>query len=194
MILYGSHTSPYVRRLRLWLDEQKLDYEYIHIDIFSPEGRATLSQHNPTKKIPFLLDGEETVVDSGVIYRYLSEKFKLPKLSWQQENILTTINAANDSLIELLLCQRSGFNTDDDKLFFKLQKERVATILSLLNEQSVKFKDSDCSYIEISLYCLLDWILFRNLWDLQPYSALLAFHHKVSETLPVAKTDPRNYA
>ena len=40
MKLYGSTTSPYVRRIRLWLNDT--DYEFVNMDIFAGPGRALL--------------------------------------------------------------------------------------------------------------------------------------------------------
>jgi len=130
---------------------------------------------NPTHKIPMLQDEQQVVFDSGIIYRYLAEKFKVTPLTWQQENTLTTINAANDSLVELLLCKRSGFNVDEDKLFFKLQRDRVAATLHVLSDKVISGEFLHWNYLSISLYCLVDWILFRELVDLTKYPALVDF-------------------
>ncbi|CCQ11489.1 Glutathione S-transferase, N-terminal domain [Pseudoalteromonas luteoviolacea B = ATCC 29581] len=192
MQLYGSDTSPYARRLRIWLEAEKLPFNYTHLDIFSTEGRAVLREHNPAKKIPFLVDGSTVICDSNVIFRYVSQKFQLSALTWQQENALTYINACNDSFVELLLCQRSGFNTNDDKLFFNLQRERVASLLELLDKECIKPSFINCSYLAISLYCLLDWIAFRSLWPMDNYPALQACMQQLSKTLPLASSDPRN--
>lgn len=192
MLLYGSNTSPYARRLRIWLTTEKLPFEYIHLDIFSEQGRAILNQHNPAKKIPFLVDGATVICDSNVIFRYVTQKFQLPTLTWAQENTLTYLNACNDSLVELLLSQRSGFDTTSDKLFFNLQRERVGSLLSLLNEECVKSSFINCSYLAISLYCLLDWIEFRALWPLEQYPALVECYNKLKSQLAVSDSDPRN--
>lgn len=40
MQLFGSTTSPFVRRLRLYLNDRQ--YEFINLDIFSNEGREIL--------------------------------------------------------------------------------------------------------------------------------------------------------
>jgi len=49
MQLIGSTTSPYVRRIRLLLDDQP--YEFINLNIYG-EGRDELRRTNPTLKIP----------------------------------------------------------------------------------------------------------------------------------------------
>ncbi|RVU40863.1 glutathione S-transferase family protein [Rheinheimera riviphila] len=189
MKLYGSLSSPFVRRLRLLLVAQP--YEFISLNIFETAGRETLVQLNPTRKVPMLQDGELVIFDSGVIFRYLCQKLQLPVLSWADENRLTMINAVNDSLVELLLCQRSGFDTQSDKLFFNLQHERVTGTLQVLEQEAVVGQFADWDYLAISLYCLLDWVEFRQLADLMPYPALQQFMQVTKDRAGVAQTDPR---
>lgn len=64
MKLYGSFTSPYVRRLRILLGDH--DYEFIDAPTATPEGRAILSQVNPTMKIPMFEDDGQVLCDSGL--------------------------------------------------------------------------------------------------------------------------------
>jgi len=189
MKLFGSTSSPFVRRLRLFLATHP--YEFVTLNIFEAADRALLTRLNPTHKIPMLQDEQQVVFDSGVIYRYLADKLHVIPLTWCQENTLTTINAANDSLVELLLCKRSGFNVEEDKLFFKLQRDRVSATLQVLNEKVSAGEFSAWNYLSISLYCLVDWILFRELVDLSKYPALVAFRSENLQQLAVDITDPR---
>lgn len=189
MKLYGSTSSPFVRRLRLFLANRP--YEFVTLNIFEATDRELLTQLNPTHKIPMLHDEQQVVFDSGIIYRYLAEKFNVRPLSWPQENTLTTINAANDSLVELLLCKRSGFNVEEDKLFFKLQRDRVTATLQVLSDKVRNGEFAEWNYLSISLYCLVDWILFRELVDLAKFPALLAFRNANMDQAAVAVSDPR---
>lgn len=189
MKLFGSNTSPYVRRLRVWLGER--DFDYVNMDIFSHEGRATLKQKNPTLKIPMLEDGEQIIFDSNVIYRYLTIKFDTPALTWDQENQLTMINAASDSLIQLLLCDRSNLDTHADIMFFKLQRERIYGLLQELDKQVANDLFGVWNYATISLYCLLDWIAFRKLFELQEFDHLISFRKQHQLNTYIADTDPR---
>jgi len=192
MHLYGSDTSPFARRIRMFAHYHQLDLPYTCLDIFAEDGRNTLVQHNPTRKIPFLTHDDLTIADSGLIMRYLTEHQQLPEMTWWQANHLVQIDACNDSLVELLICHRSGLDTSEDRLFFNLQYERIAALLSYLNEQCVKEAFLESSYLKISLYCLLDWILFRDLYNLQDFAALVAFHQVQSNLPGVAQTDPRH--
>lgn len=187
--LYGSTTSPFVRRLRIWLANVK--HEFVNLQIFAGKDRELLAQRNPTLKIPMIEDGEELIFDSRVIFRYLTAKFAFPSLSWQQENHLTLIDAANDSLVQMLLLDRSEINTDEDKMYFTLQRERVESTLAHLNALTEQGYFSDWNYPTICLYCLIDWIEFRTLHDLVGFTALREMHQANSDRIEVTATDPR---
>lgn len=190
MKLLGSTTSPYVRRLRLWLGD--VDYDFVALNIFEGEGRETLKRNNPAQKVPLLLDGEQAVYDSRVIFRYLSQKFDLPALSWDQENILTVIDAANDTFVSLLLLARSDVATDQQTLFFTLQHERIERTMSLLEQQVSEGCFEQWDYPAICLFCLLDWVLLRELFDFSSSPHLQRFRNLHLNQNRVEQTDPRN--
>ena len=192
MQLYGSLTSPYVRRLRAFAIEKNIHFEFLNLNIFAEQDRETLVKLNPTRKIPMLLDDGQVIFDSNVIYRYWCQTLGFEPLSWQQENTLTLVNSANDSLVELLMCQRSGFDTQEDKLFFNLQRERVQGVLHVLNQATEQGEFLTYDYIAISLYCLIDWIRFRNLTNLTAFPALTSFHQQHAERQSNRATVPRD--
>ena len=133
--LYGSTTSPYVRRLRIWL--ANIEHEFVNMQIYEKAGREILITKNPAMKVPALehiQDGKSLFIyDSRVIFRYLSEQHGFPALSWPQENQLTLIDAVNDSLVQMFQLSQSDVVADTDKLFFKLQKEEF-NILKCLHK------------------------------------------------------------
>ncbi|MBC3765169.1 glutathione S-transferase family protein [Neptunicella marina] len=187
--LYGSTTSPYVRRLRMWL--ANVEHQFLNLQIFEGEDRELLARHNPAMKIPMIEDDGVMIYDSRVIFRYLSEKFHRQSLSWEQENILTLIDSANDSFVQLMLLKRSDIDTNEDKLYFRLQHERINATLTHLNQfieqQALKL----WGYPEICLYCLLDWVQFRQLHSLQGLHTLLDFMESHQNRIEVTATDPR---
>ena len=191
--LYGSTTSPYVRRLRIWL--ANTEHEFVNLQIFVEQDRHVLATKNPTMKIPMLEDGtDETaqiIFDSRIIYRYLTDKFDDPLLSWEQENQLTMIDSANDSLVQMFILSNSDIQADEDKLFFKLQKERVNAVLVQLNVMVASHQFVSWNYPAVCLYCLVDWIEFRNLHNMQGLTDLLAFHDDNVQRIEVTATDPR---
>jgi glutathione S-transferase len=52
--LYGSTTSPFVRRIRIWL--ANTEHEFVNLLIFEDQDREVLAAKNPTMKIPILED------------------------------------------------------------------------------------------------------------------------------------------
>lgn len=189
MQLYGSTTSPYVRRLKIWLSNDS--YEFIELDIMSKEGHQILKQKNPTLKVPVLFDGEQAIYDSRVIYRYLNSKFARENLTWNDENNLTLIDAANDSFVELLLLDRSGISSDSDVMFIKRQNARVKGLLSLLNDKIAAGEFNQWQYPTICLFCLLDWINFRELFDISELTAIKDFLAANQDKNGVKDSDPR---
>ncbi|MDM7861785.1 glutathione S-transferase family protein [Alteromonas sp. ASW11-36] len=187
--LYGSTTSPFVRRLRIWL--ANTEHEFINLQIFDGPDRETLAARNPAMKIPMLEDGDAIIFDSRMIYRYLTEKFSFPKPSWEQENHLTVIDAVNDSLVQILLLERSEIDTNADHMYFRLQRERVDTSLQYLDSLVTEGIFNDWHYPSICLYCLIDWVEFRTLHDLSNVPQLLQFHRDNSDRIEVTATDPR---
>jgi glutathione S-transferase len=189
MKLYGSQTSPYVRRIRLLLAQTP--HQFINLNIFAGADRETLAALNPTLRIPMLEDAQEIIFDSGVIFRYLAAKLQIKALNWYQENQLTVINAVSDSLVMLLQCTRSGFDTNDDKLFFNLQRERIATSLYVLEQQAANGEFAQWNYVSMALYSLVDWTLFRELMELDEYPALLQFVQQNTVQAGISDSDPR---
>lgn len=187
--LIGSKPSPYVRRLRLWLEG--VDYEYDQLDIMGPEGRKALRKHTPAMKIPVLLDEDITVYDSRVIYQYLNTKLQREQLSWEEQNTLTLIDAVNDSLVIMIMLDRSDIDNSQDILIANLQRERIAETLTILDDKCAAGEFAQWKYPSICLYCLLDWIRFRELYDLSPYSRLVAFHQEHDKRPKARETDPR---
>ncbi|TRY32135.1 glutathione S-transferase family protein [Aliiglaciecola sp. M165] len=187
--LYGSTTSPFVRRLRMWM--ANVEHEFINLEIFAGKDRVTLAERNPTLKIPMIEDDANVIFDSRVIYRYLTEKFDYPVPSWEQENQLTLIDAATDSLVQMLLLGRSEIDTSEDKMYFKLQRERVESTLSHLNDLVSQGTFEDWNYPSICLFSLIDWIEFRTLHDLNNMADLRAFRDNNSQRIEATATDPR---
>ncbi len=75
MKLYGHPNSRATRAL--WaLEEVQADYEYVHVDLKSGQGRIdSYLAINPAGKVPTLIDGELVITESAAICLYLGDKF-----------------------------------------------------------------------------------------------------------------------
>ncbi|HCF78645.1 MAG TPA: glutathione S-transferase [Glaciecola sp.] len=188
MKLYGSFTSPYVRRLRLILMDVK--YDMIDAPTSSAEGRAILRKLNPTMKIPMFEDNGLVLCDSTVIAQYLHEKLARPYLSIPQLNLLKIIDGITDSYIQLFLLDKSGFDTTDDKMYFNLQHERIERSFKYLENvvADKQISATDWNYLSISLYTSLDWVKVRKLHDFSHLEAIQSFYTAVSHRKDVKST------
>jgi glutathione S-transferase len=188
MKLYGSFTSPYVRRLRLILMDVK--YDMIDAPTSSAEGRAILRKLNPTMKIPMFEDNGLVLCDSTVIAQYLHEKLVRPYLSIPQLNLLKIIDGITDSYIQLFLLDKSGFDTTDDKMYFNLQHERIERSFKYLENvvADKQISATDWNYLSISLYTSLDWVKVRKLHDFCHLEAIQSFYTAVSHRKDVKST------
>lgn len=70
MKLYGSLTSPYVRKARVLIAEKELDVEFVVADPTAPD--SVVPTHNPLGLVPVLVRADGSpLFDSPVIIEYL---------------------------------------------------------------------------------------------------------------------------
>lgn len=195
MKIYGSYPSPYVRRIRLLLADDKA--EFINLNIYDmAQDRALLGKMGPIKKIPVLEvmneKGEADYIwDSKLIYHYIQNQKGKYQFDLDEERLLCLVDALNDTFVNMFLLKRSGVDVNQETLYFNIQRERTTESFLALEQLAAKGRFNEWSYSSICLFCLIDWILFRELQELKAYPALMAFHQLHSKRADVQKTDPR---
>lgn len=190
--LIGSVTSPYVRKIRILL--HTLDpFELKAINYLEKNDSDYLKSINPINQIPILLDGELKIYDSRVIYNYLAKKHNLKTLSVEEENILSAIDAAMDTSINLFSLRRGGLDLNGGNSYIERQKERVSLILNYLTPwvQSLDEKNqAHWNILTMSLYSYLFWGEFREMLDLSAYPDLKKFLERFKQAPGVELTIP----
>jgi glutathione S-transferase len=79
MKVLGGDRSPYVRKVRIVLEEKALAYEYVQARGSVPN--SPVPAYNPLAKIPVLVTDEgKAIYDSPVIVDYLDARFPQPRL------------------------------------------------------------------------------------------------------------------
>ena len=79
MKLIGSSSSPYVRKVRIFMAEKKLDYQYATDNVWAADNQ--IRESNPLGKVPCLImEGAEALFDSRVIVEYLDTLSPVGKL------------------------------------------------------------------------------------------------------------------
>jgi len=196
LTLLGSYTSPYVRKLRMYLVSQEIPYTLKRINYLTAEDSEILKRTNPINKIPVLLvkeKGKESKViyDSRVIFGFLVEAFGGKRLNWEEENILSSIDGLLDTSINLFSLQRAGLDTETSQnSYLHRQWERLDLILdALLPWVKVQNPEKDWNFLNMSLYSFLDWGVFRGMISLDSRSEYRHYMSKFQNLQAVKETE-----
>lgn len=80
-ILYAHPFSNNSMRPQLSLEEKKLDYEYVKVDLFKGEHKKPeYLAVNPRGQVPALVDGDVKIYESVAIVEYLEHRYPEPSL------------------------------------------------------------------------------------------------------------------
>ena len=189
LILFGSHSSPFVRRIRLFMEG--MDYQFRTVNIFEASDREHFRTISPIKKLPVLQEGDQLVFDSHVIYQYLRQKKGLPAASLEESNQVSVIDAILDSSVTLLLATRSELPVAEDRLLFRLQRERLPDSFEWLNREASRGAFDVWHYGTMCLIAMMDWLAFRALSGAEGYPALQAVRQRHEARPIVQATMPK---
>lgn len=188
--LYGSITSPFVRRLRFLLHELGIPFELV--DSLTDAGQSAMRTKNPIWKVPCVEIDGQILWDSHTIIEYLSEKHAgNPKLlrqppgaeKWREKNLVTAADGCVESAINVFYLRKDGVEVDKLAYLVK-QRARVESILTWLKTQlkdNYFTAEKKIGLSELTLYCILDWLRFREMYPVLQDPALKAymdFHSK----------------
>ncbi len=162
MKLYGTTTSPFVRRVRVIAAECGEPVELV--DTAPAAGQAQLRAVSPIRKVPVAeLPGGRVLFDSRAILDWLDgERGWRARLApgrdaLQEANLINAIDGALDSVIQLFYLRRDGVAIDGTP-YATRQLERADAIFGWL---AGKLSASELGLPEVAACCALDWMDFR---------------------------------
>ncbi|HEX2227171.1 MAG TPA: glutathione S-transferase family protein [Candidatus Binatia bacterium] len=78
---YDFKSSPNCQRVRVVLEEKKIPYETVNIDLRAGAQKTPeYLKINPYGKVPAIVDGDTVLYESCIINEYLDEKYSSPRL------------------------------------------------------------------------------------------------------------------
>lgn len=198
MKLYGTLTSPYVRKVRVVLAEKKLDYEFVIEPPATPDSK--IPTLNPLGQIPVLMLDENTpVFDSRVIVEYLDNLTPNNKLFPQTNRERTVVKrweAVADGILDAaVLARKEQLQPEaqqSDEFIAKLL-ERIQRALGFLEtelgEQSF-CTGTHFSHADIAVGSALGYLSFRfpNIDWAASHPALLKLYEKLLQRPSFADT------
>jgi glutathione S-transferase len=189
LTLIGSHTSPFVRKIRLLLFNDKT-LVFKPVNYFEEEGNAYLKSVSPFNQLPILFDGDQPIYESRVMFNYLTKKNNWKELSIQEENILSAIDTTLSSAVNLFSLRKGGVDIDaGSNYFIERQKERLPSLLNMLTPWAVSQDPTkDWNFLTMSLYSLLYWMDFREIYDVSKHPELKNFFVKFENCPGVKET------
>lgn len=178
--LFGSLTSPYVRRVRIVAHELGLELDWV--DTTTEAGQAKLREVTPLWKVPTLLLDGEPVFDSAIIVRTLLQQagpgpFVVPDPSdFATQNLITVIDGALDSLINTFYLVVQNGVSPDSAVYLKKQQERAAAALRWLDARvrgDQLGPQPGFGLPELALLTAIDWMRLRNAYPIERHENLL---------------------
>ena len=79
--LYDFKSSPNCQRVKVVLEEKKIPYETVNVDLSAGAQKTPdYLKINPYGKVPAIVDGDTVLYESCIINEYLDEKYSSPRL------------------------------------------------------------------------------------------------------------------
>ena len=192
MELYGRSSSHFTRIARIFAAEAGVELEFHLIrDLMSTEPGDY--GDNPALKMPTLRDGGgESWFGSIAICRELARNSELIlDITWPEAlDTALTANAQEMVLqamateVALVMGKSSGVAADNSHQA-KLRASLLGTMQWLEDYAPQALAalppDRDLSYLEVSLFCLVEHLPFREVLDTTPYPRLRAFAERFGQ-------------
>lgn len=180
MRLYGTLTSPFVRRVRVAALELGVRTELI--DASTSEGQALLRAVSPIGKVPVVEFDGELIFDSREIIAALQANRGSGPLrplgGASERNFVVALDEALTAAIRLFYLRREGVPVDPIPYMVK-ERERVRTIMTWLDGQvHAGGVTSAASFgvAELALVTAVDWMRYRDAYAVDAHPRLLAVH------------------
>ena len=196
MKLYGTTTSPFVRRVRVVAAEVGESIE--RIDTATDAGQAQLREVSPIRKVPVALIDGRTLFDSRVIIDWLTTtrgwgELAPPRDPWRTANLVNAIDEALESVIQTFYLKRDDNVAWTESKFATRQIERADAIFAWLATQLTADATTfghGFGLAECSLVCTLEWMDFRQVYPTERASALAGVRTAWTERASLAATRP----
>jgi glutathione S-transferase len=195
MKLYGTTTSPFVRRVRVVAAEvgEPID----RIDTATDAGMAALREISPIRKVPVANVDGRLLYDSRAIIAWLTTtrgwgELAPPRDAWREANLVNAIDSALDSVIQLFYLRRDGVAIDGTP-YAERQLARTDAIFAwLATELAADGRGfaPGLGLAEISLIAALDWMDFRATYPTERARGVASVRGAWSDRPSLATTRP----
>lgn len=194
MKLYATPLSHFSRKVRLIFDFYSLPYESIDVGNVA-EGGMEKFANNPLSQVPVLLDGENWLVDSDHIARYLVDKIGrgdalgVRSTDVLEGNVRALLNGIMAEEVKVILAKRMLVPIENYPYFDK-SFEAIQRGLEWLNLNAPHLTGEPPRFSDLHFICLWDHLAYYGLVPLAEYKNLEAKARELSKLPWVAKSAP----
>lgn len=196
MKLYGTTTSPFVRRVRVVASE--IGEPVDRIDTATDAGMAALREVSPIAKVPVAIVDGRTIFDSRAIIDALVATrgwgaLAPPRDAWRVTNLVNAIDAALDAVIQLFYLRRDGVAVEGSP-YAERQLARADRIFAWLGAELApggRSFEGGLGLAEISLVAALDWMDFRKSYPTERAAMLEGVRAAWRDRPSLAESRPR---
>lgn len=180
MQLFGSATSPYVRRVRIFAEGLGVDPAFT--DVTTDAGQAELRRLTPLWRVPVVRFDDGVVLwDSQAILEAMARRFgwgpfRRPADLELESNLVLAANGALESAVNVFYLRREGVDVEGVP-YLRKQRARVDAAMAWLESRlhGPAFFPGPPGLAELVLFTTLDWMVFRDTWPVRDSPALEAF-------------------
>lgn len=194
----GRSSSHFTRLVRVFALELGVACEFVPVyDLASLDPRDYAG--NPALKLPVLTQGDAVVFGAENICRVLAQSAaEHRRIVWPEDVCDVQARNAQELVWHAMQAQvQLGFGTQiaklpADSVYFVKAAAGLANALAWLDERLPSVIDAlpprDLSVLEVSLFCLVEHLVFRATIPLAPYGRLTAFAREFGKRASAGNT------
>jgi glutathione S-transferase len=193
--LVGTPLSHFTRQIRILLAELGVEFELV----WAPGVLATAPESyggNPLMRVPTLVDGERTLIDSEHIARYLvrtydpDDRFGVGSDEVRDLNRRAVVHGVMANEVVLILAARGGLTDLGGIAYFRKLATAIDHGLAWL-DQNVEVDAARLDYGDIATICMWQHLLYYQLRpDLDRYTRIAARVARFAERPSIGSTAP----
>lgn len=196
--LHGTPLSHFTRKIRILLAELDVAFDFVRESTVLATTPAAYG-NNPLLRVPTLVHGDVTLVDSDHIARYLVATFdphdRLGVTTTRPDDLnrLAVVNGIMANEVVLILAKRGGFADVEQVAYFRKLAGAIDAGLAWLEAHAARDHDA-FDYADIATVCMwqhLDHYRLSMVSSLDAYPRLASRVAQLAARDSVARTAPQ---
>ena len=193
MKLHGTPLSHFTRKIRILLAELGVPFEMSWAPSVLADGARDYAD-NPLLRVPTLVDGDQWLIESDHIARYVVAKFDPEdRLGVRSElprdlNRLAVVNGIMANEVVLILAKRGGLSEIESVAYFRKLLSAIVGGLEWLD--AAVDDDPRFDYRDVALVCMWQHLAHYKLVSLEPHTRIAARVARFEGRPSIATTTP----